>query len=149
MDYVLNLWVRLATDLYSLFLNWGLPDWGAKLILDFIIILILVILGVLAVIVLTPMERKVIARMQDRPGPNRAWPYGLSQAFADAIKMLTKEMIVPKRADRLTPRARAKETARDAHASPGRPDMETRCSVSVSRAWRPASTPRKRTSRRP
>jgi len=101
MDYVLNLWVRLATGLYDLFLGWHLPEWGAKLIIDFIIILILVILGVLAVIVLTPMERKVIARMQDRPGPNRAWPYGLSQAFADAIKMLTKEMILPHRADRL------------------------------------------------
>jgi len=101
MDYVLNLWVRLATDVYQLFLGWGLPEWGAKLIIDFIIILILVILGVLAVIVLTPMERKVIARMQDRPGPNRAWPYGLSQAFADAIKMLTKEMILPRHADRL------------------------------------------------
>jgi len=101
MDYVLNLWVRLATSLYDLFLSWSLPEWGAKLIIDFVIILILVILGVLAVIVLTPMERKVIARMQDRPGPNRAWPYGLSQAFADAIKMLTKEMILPHRADRL------------------------------------------------
>jgi len=101
MDYVLNLWVRLATDLYQLFLGWGLPEWGAKLIIDFVIVLILVILGVLAVIVLTPMERKVIARMQDRPGPNRAWPYGLSQAFADAIKMLTKEMILPRNADRL------------------------------------------------
>jgi len=101
MDYVLNLWVRLATDLYNVFLGWGLPAWGAQLVIDFIIILILVIVGVMAVIVLTPMERKVIARMQDRPGPNRAWPYGLSQAFADAIKMLTKEMILPKRADRL------------------------------------------------
>jgi len=101
MDYVLNLWVNLATDLYQVFAGWGLPGWAAKLIIDFIIILILVILGVMAVIVLTPMERKVIARMQDRPGPNRAWPYGLSQAFADAIKMLTKEMILPRHADRL------------------------------------------------
>jgi len=102
MSYVLNLWVNLGTGLYKLLANtWGLPGWAAKLIVDFIIILLLVILGVLAVIVLTPMERKVIARMQDRPGPNRAWPYGLSQAFADAIKMLTKEIILPVRADRL------------------------------------------------
>jgi NADH-quinone oxidoreductase subunit H len=101
MDYILHLWTNLGTGMYGLFTGWGLPGWGAKLIIDFIIILLLVILGVLSVIVLTPMERKVIARMQDRPGPNRAWPYGLSQAFADAIKMLTKEMILPKRADRL------------------------------------------------
>lgn len=101
MDYVLNLWVNLATDLYRVFGGWGLPGWAAQLIIDLIVIVLLVILGVMAVIVLTPMERKVIARMQDRPGPNRAWPYGLSQAFADAIKMLTKEMILPHRADRL------------------------------------------------
>jgi NADH-quinone oxidoreductase subunit H len=46
------------------------------------------------------MERKVIARMQDRPGPNRVWPYGLLQALADAIKMLTKEDVTPSGADR-------------------------------------------------
>ena len=49
----------------------------------------------MAVLIFTPMERKVIARMQDRPGPNRVWPYGLLQALADAIKMLTKEDIIP------------------------------------------------------
>jgi NADH-quinone oxidoreductase subunit H len=38
--------------------------------------------------------------MQDRPGPNRVWPYGLLQALADAIKMLTKEDIVPRNSDR-------------------------------------------------
>ncbi len=54
----------------------------------------------MAVLVFTPRERKVIARMQDRPGPNRVWPYGLLQAIADAIKMLTKEDIIPRHADR-------------------------------------------------
>jgi NADH-quinone oxidoreductase subunit H len=101
MDYVLNLWVNLAQDLAGVFSGWGLPAWAAKLIIDVIVILLLIILGVMSVIVFTPMERKVIARMQDRPGPNRIWPYGLSQAIADAIKMLTKEMVLPKNADRL------------------------------------------------
>jgi NADH-quinone oxidoreductase subunit H len=101
MDYVLNLWVNLAQDLAGVFTGWGLPAWAATLIINVIVILLLVILGVMSVIVYTPMERKVIARMQDRPGPNRIWPYGLTQAIADAIKMLTKEMVFPKNADRL------------------------------------------------
>ncbi len=101
MDYVRNLWVNLAVDLYELLAGFGLPDWATNLIADFVIILILVIVGVSTVIVFTPMERKVIARMQDRPGPNRVWPYGLLIALADAIKMLTKELIFPHNADRL------------------------------------------------
>ena len=101
MDYVLNLWVNLATDLYRVFGGWGLPGWAAQLIIDLIVIVFLVILGVMAVIVLTPMERKVIARIQNRIGPNRVGPWGIFQAIPDAIKMLTKEMILPHRADRL------------------------------------------------
>jgi len=80
--------------------GWGLPPWAVNLIADFIGVLILVVFGVMAVMIFTPMERKVIARMQDRPGPNRVWPYGLLQALADAVKMLTKEDIIPSKADR-------------------------------------------------
>ncbi len=52
-----------------------------------------------AMIVLTWLERKIIARIQDRIGPNRAGPFGIFQAIADAIKMLTKEDITPTGAD--------------------------------------------------
>jgi NADH-quinone oxidoreductase subunit H len=45
-------------------------------------------------------ERKVIAKMQLRYGPNRAGPNGLLQPIADAVKMLAKEYIVPREADR-------------------------------------------------
>lgn len=54
-----------------------------------------------AMIVLTWMERKVLARIQDRLGPNRAGPFGIFQAVADAIKMLVKEDITPTGADRV------------------------------------------------
>ncbi len=45
-------------------------------------------------------ERKVIAFMQNRPGPNRAGPYGLLQSLADGIKVFFKEAFAPVRADR-------------------------------------------------
>jgi NADH-quinone oxidoreductase subunit H len=100
MDYILNFWVRFGETVGNWMASWGLPEWAVNLIADFLGVLILVVCGLMAVFVFTPMERKVIARMQDRPGPNRVWPYGLLQALADAIKMLTKEDIIPRNADR-------------------------------------------------
>jgi len=55
---------------------------------------------VVVVVAFTYMERKVIARIQDRVGPNRAGPLGVLQGLADAVKMLTKEDITPQNADR-------------------------------------------------
>lgn len=52
-------------------------------------------------IVLTWLERKIIARIQNRIGPNRAGPFGVLQAIADMIKMFTKEDITPANADRV------------------------------------------------
>ena len=100
MDFILNFWVELGAWVGGLLASWGLPEWAVNLIADVVGVVILLIFGVMAVLIFTPMERKVIARMQDRPGPNRVWPYGLLQALADAIKMLTKEDIIPTQADR-------------------------------------------------
>ncbi|NHN83910.1 NADH-quinone oxidoreductase subunit NuoH [Acetobacter musti] len=69
---------------------------------------ILIVLEALAVLVplliavayLTLMERKVMAAMQLRRGPNVNGIFGLLQAFADAIKMITKETIIPSGANR-------------------------------------------------
>jgi NADH-quinone oxidoreductase subunit H len=46
-------------------------------------------------------ERRVIGRMQNRPGPNRAGPWGLLQPIADALKLPLKEDIVPTGVDKL------------------------------------------------
>jgi NADH-quinone oxidoreductase subunit H len=68
-------------------------------------VLVLKLGGVLAVLLtaaayLVLFERKFLGRLQIRYGPNRAGPYGLLQPFADTIKMITKEDIVPAEADR-------------------------------------------------
>ncbi len=47
------------------------------------------------------VERKVVARFQDRLGPNRIGPFGLIQPFADIIKLVIKEDITPAGADKL------------------------------------------------
>ncbi|MEJ2069457.1 MAG: NADH-quinone oxidoreductase subunit NuoH [Syntrophobacterales bacterium] len=46
-------------------------------------------------------ERKLLARLQIRLGPNRAGPFGLMQPMADAVKLLAKEDVVPEKVDRL------------------------------------------------
>ena len=45
-------------------------------------------------------ERRVVARMQHRIGPNRHGPFGLLQSLADGVKLAFKEDIIPKAADR-------------------------------------------------
>ncbi len=49
--------------------------------------------------VITWVERKIVARFQDRLGPNRVGPYGLLQPIADGLKLLTKETVTPVGAD--------------------------------------------------
>ncbi len=60
----------------------------------------LLIFAPLTMMYLTWLERKLIGRIQDRYGPNRVGKFGLLQPFADGIKMLLKEDIVPRGADK-------------------------------------------------
>ena len=63
-------------------------------------ILLVAIVVILIVAFSTYFERKVIGSMQARVGPNRVGPIGLGQPFADVIKLLVKEVIVPAKSNR-------------------------------------------------
>ena len=85
--------------LRSLLEGWGLSPELISLVFN---LLGAFVMG-LGVLVLTLLliwaERKIVARIQDRLGPNRVGPFGLLQTVADLVKLMTKELLVPVGAD--------------------------------------------------
>jgi NADH-quinone oxidoreductase subunit H len=79
----------------------GAPGWIGQMASS--LISIAMVLGVFLSLfaLMSLLERKILARIQNRYGPNRVGPYGLLQPVADGIKMLIKEDIVPFRADKI------------------------------------------------
>ena len=72
------------------------------LIIEWIIksvIILLIMTGGFAY--LTLYERRLLARIQVRIGPNRAGPRGILQPIADGIKLIFKEELIPARADKV------------------------------------------------
>jgi len=71
---------------------------------DYLIVVLQVLVTFALLMVATILnvwvERKVLADMQNRVGPDRAGPYGILQTVADGLKLLFKEQITPARADR-------------------------------------------------
>lgn len=72
------------------------PGWliTVKALLVFVFCVVLTLLSVWG-------ERRLVARMQQRPGPNRVGPFGLIQALADGVKLALKEDIIPAAADKV------------------------------------------------
>jgi len=72
------------------------PWWlvGLKVLVVFLFLMITTLFAIWA-------ERRIIGRMQQRPGPNRAGPFGLLQSLMDGLKLPLKEDIVPRHVDKL------------------------------------------------
>src|SRR5512138_2022931 len=72
------------------------------LIAEWVIKSVIILLGSTAGFAyMTLYERRALARIQVRIGPNRAGPFGLLQPVADGIKLIFKEELVPEKADKL------------------------------------------------
>ena len=84
----------------DLLIGFGLDPTVVAVILKLVAAAVLGGLAGASAIILIWAERKLVARIQDRLGPNRVGPYGLLQTIADALKLLTKEVLIPAGADR-------------------------------------------------
>jgi NADH-quinone oxidoreductase subunit H len=102
-EFLANFFVNVGRWLTHLLVGWGVAPGWAEVIVRVMGALVIATLPILSFMFLVWEARKVIARMQDRIGPNNsgtyAGPYALFQTAADGIKMLTKEIIIPEGAD--------------------------------------------------
>lgn len=94
--------LKVAADwLEGVFTGWGMDAVLSHVLVAFIGVLLLITILMVLDIFLVWIERKVVARFQDRLGPNRVGPYGLIQPFADIIKLIIKEDTTPGGADKV------------------------------------------------
>lgn len=101
----MNFWndpLKVAADwLTGILTGWGMNAVFAHVLVAFLGVLMLITILMVLDIFLVWIERKVVARFQDRIGPNRVGPYGLIQPFADIIKLIIKEDTTPDGADKV------------------------------------------------
>ena len=101
----MNLWAdpinSAAAWMSTVLASWGVPGWLSPVLIQLVGVVVLVSIMMVIDVLLVWVERKVVARFQDRLGPNRLGPFGLIQPFADIIKLLIKEDITPQGADRV------------------------------------------------
>lgn len=94
---IINTGINMTGNLNALPPDWPGGFWWHWLVftIGLIVFILLFVMGFIYI------ERRGMARMQSRLGPNRAGPFGVLQPVADAIKVLLKEDIVPANADKI------------------------------------------------
>ncbi|PWH16460.1 MAG: NADH-quinone oxidoreductase subunit NuoH [Anaerolineae bacterium] len=101
----MNFWTDPIKVIYDWLMitltGWGMAGWLADIIINLLGIIVLITAAMVLDILLVWVERKVVARFQDRLGPNRVGPFGLFQPVPDIIKLIIKEDITPAGADKV------------------------------------------------
>ena len=104
MDWIYEFWRELGEVIRG-WIEAVVPEsaegWVTYLVLGLLSILVLVNIPMVLVPILIYLERRLLGRFQNRVGPNRVGPFGILQPIADAIKIMTKEDIIPTGADKL------------------------------------------------
>ena len=104
MEFLKDLIVNIGFWLQELLVSTGLPEGWVRVITLAGGAFVLALVPVAAMFFFIWYERKIVARIGDRLGPNNSGayggPYGLFQVVGDAIKMFTKEDVIPAAADR-------------------------------------------------
>src|SRR6266540_3187321 len=90
----------VGKPIYDWLVSIGIPGWIVAIV--YAGVGAVTVLGLITVFVMLALwaERRFIARLQDRRGPNRVGRFGLLQSPADVLKLVAKENVVPGRADR-------------------------------------------------
>jgi NADH-quinone oxidoreductase subunit H len=95
-----DFWLGIGKPIHDWLVGLGVPSWIVALL--YAAVGAAAMLGLITVFVILAIwaERRFIARLQDRWGPNRVGKFGLLQSVADALKLLAKEIITPGRVDK-------------------------------------------------
>jgi NADH-quinone oxidoreductase subunit H len=78
----------------------GITVFSTQFLVVLIKVVVIFVVGLVGTMLMVWFERKVIAYMQNRVGPDKAGPKGLLQTLADGIKLFFKEDLIPEKSDR-------------------------------------------------